>query len=104
MILTVRCVHSCVHYQARIYTQFMMWNSYCTILVWSQKCLVLKQDFLLLGLNVLWSGSTGELDTSNDAYGYIIPAFVKYLMTVQPPYPYPPNPEVGYFVQQLAKF
>ena len=53
--------------------------------------------FLFAGLNILWSGSTDEFDISNSAYGYLIPAFVKYLMSVQPPYPYPPNPEVKIF-------
>ena len=54
-------------------------------------------DFILCsaGLNVLWSGSYDEFTTSNSGYDIIIPAFVKYLMSVQPPYPYPPNPMVS---------
>jgi CubicO group peptidase (beta-lactamase class C family) len=47
---------------------------------------------LKLGLNILWSGSYDEFITSNSAYDIILPAFVEYLMSVQPPYPYPPNP------------
>ncbi|CAI8001938.1 Putative beta-lactamase-like 1 [Geodia barretti] len=48
---------------------------------------------LKLGLNILWSGSIDEFFTSNSAYDIIIPAFVEYLLTAQPPYPYPPNPK-----------
>ena len=46
------------------------------------------------GLNMMWSGFYDEFEASNVAYDYLIPAFVEYLMTVQPPYPYPPDPEV----------
>ena len=44
---------------------------------------------------MLWSGSMDEFLISNGAYDIIIPAFVEYLMTVQPPYPYPPTPKVN---------
>ena len=49
------------------------------------------------GLNVLWSGSVDVFATSNSAHDVIIPAFVEYLMTVQPAYPYPPNPKVNLY-------
>ena len=49
---------------------------------------------IFAGLNILWSGSFDEFTISNSAHDIIIPAFVQYLMTVQPPYPYPPNPKV----------
>ena len=48
---------------------------------------------IFAGLNILWSGSIDEFFTSNSAYDIIIPAFVEYLLTAQPPYPYPPNPK-----------
>lgn len=57
-----------------------------TYLIWLKTCFT--------GLNVLWSGSVDEFATSNTAYDIIIPPFVEYLMTVQPPYPYPPNAKV----------
>ena len=50
---------------------------------------------------MLWSGSIDEFTTSNSAYDIIIPAFVEYLMSVQPTYPYPPNPKVSMDVNIL---
>ena len=52
---------------------------------------------------MLWSGAHDEFGASNEAYDYLIPAFVEYLMTVQPPYPYPPNPEVYIAVFSLVR-
>ena len=52
---------------------------------------------------MLWSGAYDEFGASNEAYAYLIPAFVEYLMTVQPPYPYPPDPEV-YIIIYVAVF
>jgi CubicO group peptidase (beta-lactamase class C family) len=59
---------------------------------------------LQLGLNMLWSGAYDEFGASNEAYDYLIPAFVEYLMTVQPPYPYPPDPEVYEGVYDFGPF
>ena len=46
------------------------------------------------GLNVLFSGGADEFNISNEAYDVLIPAVTEILMTVQSPYPYPPDPEV----------
>ena len=48
----------------------------------------------VLGLNVLFSGAADEFTVSNEAYDVLIPAVVETLMTVQQPYPYPPDPEI----------
>ena len=45
----------------------------------------------------MWSGAVDEFTVSNTAYDYLIPAFVEYLMTVPPRFPYPPDPEVRQF-------
>lgn len=45
-------------------------------------------------MNVLFSGGADEFGVSNEAYDVLIPAIVEVLMTVQSPYPYPPDPEV----------
>ena len=47
-----------------------------------------------VGLNVLFSGGADEFGVSNEAYDVLIPAIVETLVTVQSPYPYPPDPEV----------
>ena len=45
------------------------------------------------GLNVLFSGEANEFIFSNEAYDVLIPAITETLMTVQTPYPYPPDPQ-----------
>ena len=45
-------------------------------------------------MNVLFSGDADEFSVSNEAYDVLIPAIEAVLMTVQSPYPYPPDPEV----------
>ena len=46
------------------------------------------------GLNVLLSGGADEFGIANIAYGILISPFVSFLSLNQPPYPYPPNPQV----------
>ncbi len=57
------------------------------------------------GFNVLFSGAAAEFNVSNEAYDVLIPAMVEVLMTVQQPYPYPPDPEVyvGLYTIEDAK-
>lgn len=43
---------------------------------------------------MLFSGGADEFGTANSAYSILIPPFVSVLSANQPPYPYPPNPEV----------
>ena len=43
---------------------------------------------------MLFSGGADEFGTANTAYSILIPPFVSVLSLNQPPYPYPPNPEV----------
>ena len=42
----------------------------------------------------MFSGAASEFDVSNEAYDVLIPAIVETLMTVQQPYPDPPDPAV----------
>ena len=53
----------------------------------------------------MFSGAADEFNVSNEAYNVFIPAMVETLMTVQSPYPYPPDPEVyeGLYTIENAK-
>ena len=53
----------------------------------------------------MFSGAANEFNVSNEAYDVLIPAMVEALMTVQQPYPYPPDPEVyeGVYTIENAK-
>ena len=53
----------------------------------------------------MFSGAANEFNVSNEAYNILIPATVEALMTVQQPYPYPPDPEVyeGVYTIENAK-
>ncbi len=50
--------------------------------------------FLSSGLNVLLSGGVDNFEIASSAYPLLIPAFVSTLILHQPPYPFPPDPQV----------
>lgn len=56
----------------------------------------------LAGWNVLFSGDVNQLLLAYKVFLSIIPSFVDYLMTIQLPYPFPPNPEVSSLVKNCS--